>query len=130
MTWKAVLCTAACVSAALLPASVGTAGAEVFTWTDDAGVVHFTDRYNRIPVKYLEQNRDRQEEVIDPAALFRGRCSACHALPRPESELSNSWEVLVEEMEVEMKKSGMTPMTVKEKSMLLDYLKARSMDAR
>jgi uncharacterized protein DUF4124 len=32
-------------------ASAGMAGAEVYRWTDDRGIVHITDDYARIPVK-------------------------------------------------------------------------------
>ena len=34
---------------------VGSAQAETYRWTDDAGVVHFSDCYGKIPARYQQQ---------------------------------------------------------------------------
>ena len=33
----------------------GSAQAETYRWTDDAGVVHFSDSYDKIPARYQQK---------------------------------------------------------------------------
>lgn len=65
----------------LLPFS---ADAQIYRWTDEEGVVHFTDDPSNVPAKYWEEERVKKEEVkpvspetqsvppIQPAAPPRG----------------------------------------------------------
>jgi Domain of unknown function (DUF4124) len=44
-----------CSTLALVVLMTVTVHAETFRWTDDAGVVHFSDNHNRIPARYRQK---------------------------------------------------------------------------
>ena len=44
---------------ALLALAPGPAGEDVYTWTDEQGVAHYTNEPNLIPRRYRDQARTR-----------------------------------------------------------------------
>jgi len=57
----------------------GSARAETYRWTDDGGVVHFSDNYDRIPSRYQQKatvERDMSSVNIMPASRAPERATA------------------------------------------------------
>lgn len=52
------------LTACLLLAGSASAGAETFTWTDERGVIHFTDSPESIPAKYRNRVDTREDITI------------------------------------------------------------------
>ncbi|WP_318258751.1 DUF4124 domain-containing protein [Geobacter anodireducens] len=82
-------CTGLAVIAVLsLP---GAASAETYQWTDDAGVVHFTDNLERIPPKYLKRVKElpsvRGETPSSPAMEPPAAPAEVKPAPTPQPPL-------------------------------------------
>lgn len=56
------------------------------------------------------------------AKIYAARCSGCHRLSEPGVLKFEMWKVKVEAMQGEMARRGVPPLTVEERSVLLDYL--------
>lgn len=58
-----------------------------------------------------------------PAAqLYRQRCSVCHRLYSPRILTPEMWSFMVDRMEQEMPRRGLSPLKAEEKQAILKYL--------
>ncbi len=60
------------------------------------------------------------------AKLYTGRCNTCHRLYAPSSLKFEMWKFQVDRMQGELTRRGLPPLTVEERTTLLDYLKRNS----
>ena len=62
-----------------------------------------------------------------PAArLYQQRCSGCHRLYSPHLLTSEMWSFMVDRMEQEMLRRGVTPLKAEERKTILQYLQKYS----
>lgn len=125
---------------AVLVLCTSVSHAEIFKWTDESGLTHFTDQYHKVPPRYRDKGQEgdtvdtdappARESAPDTgsegARLYRERCAGCHPLPQPERFMKDDWDKLMDDMEKEMEKKDMTPLTPYERSTILDFLRRRS----
>lgn len=64
------------------------------------------------------------------AKLYQARCSGCHELFHPGSLTAAMWEMQVDRKPETLVRSGMPPLSERERALLLGYLKAHSSNAR
>jgi hypothetical protein len=63
-------------------------------------------------------------EPESPAAqLYQKRCSGCHRLYAPSILTSDMWQFMLNRMDNEMQRRGLSPPTPEERATLLEYLR-------
>lgn len=66
----------------------------------------------------------RLPEPDSPGAkLYAARCDGCHRVFAPRSLTFEMWKVQVERMQGDIVRRGLPPLTVRERDLVLDYLK-------
>ena len=67
------------------PSGAGTIGSAIYKYTDQEGVIHFTDRYENIPLEYRDQVT-RSAEIPRPHASVEspGYAAGPQATPNPD----------------------------------------------
>jgi hypothetical protein len=98
--------TAAVTLAFLVPLVMVRGGeAATYEWTDDGGVVHFTDDQEKIPAKFRkrvkELNIGNDQNVISPAAPAQGNTPSSVSPPASPSE--GSWRLRFANLRKEIK---------------------------
>ena len=66
------------------------------------------------------------EPDSEGAKLYAGHCDSCHRLYAPTSMTSEMWKVQVERMQGELVRHGLPPLTDRERTVVLEYLKRHS----
>jgi len=66
-------------------------------------------------------------DMDSPAAeLYVHKCGICHSVPHPKRLYYSQWQHMVDVMEKQMEQRGMSPLTEKEKNIILQYLKTHA----
>jgi len=88
--WKTLQCVAGAGVAAVLIVSIAARAQTVFTWTDDSGVVHFSDSPPAAGQKYEQRGAEPVEPILrhsaDAANPAPGADSGAPAAPAAPAE--------------------------------------------
>jgi hypothetical protein len=60
------------------------------------------------------------------ARLYAARCDGCHRIYAPTLMKYEMWKIQVERMQGEIVRKGLPPLTLDERTVVLDYLKRHS----
>lgn len=66
------------------------------------------------------------EPESEGARLYASHCNSCHRVYGPKSMTYEMWKVQVERMQGELVRHGLPPLTERERTVVLDYLKRHS----
>lgn len=91
------------------------------------GVRAPTTEQQRLIVEYYQTHALRTIEPAtlptgEGAALFRDRCSRCHALPNPAQHTPQEWPAVVERMRENTRKMGVGAFSDDEATAIVEYL--------
>jgi mono/diheme cytochrome c family protein len=91
------------------------------------GVRAPTTEQQRLIVEYYRKHALRAIEPAalpagEGAALFRDRCSRCHALPDPAQHTPQEWPAVVERMRENTEKMGVGALSDDEAAAIVEYL--------
>jgi mono/diheme cytochrome c family protein len=71
-------------------------------------------------------NATLPEPESEGAQLYASHCNSCHRVYAPKSMTYEMWKVQVERMQGELVRHGLPPLTERERTVVLDYLKRHS----